>query len=296
MFKYKILVFLLFSAGSYTVLSSLLQFPSKRLRKRMDRASGLDKKESLLRRIYAAISRPAVEAIEKLIRLPAYRRASLRRKLARAHMTVTPEEYYANAVVLGILTSLGFLPFLLLGIPIVAISMPILGVLLFFREIQRVDDVLKELNEQIAMALPQFVSIVGQRLEMEKNIAHIFELYLRDVPRTPLKSDLEKLLARVASNGNIEDALRELDASINVDAFTSFIAGLIDVTRGIDQTMHLEMVSAKMRTMAEDNLRRIALKRPDKVKPATLAMTICCILVFVSPMIMQIVNGIAIFN
>lgn len=296
MFKYKILVFLLFSAGSYTVLSSLLQFPSKRLRKRMDRASGLGKKEALLRRIYAAISRPAVEAIEKLIRLPAYKRASLRRKLARAHMAVTPEEYYANAVVMGILTSLGFLPFSLLGISIVAISMPILGVLLFFREIQRVDDVLKELNEQIAMALPQFVSIVGQRLEMEKNIAHIFELYLRDVPRTPLKSDLEKLLARVASNGNIEDALRELDASINVDAFTSFIAGLIDVTRGIDQTMHLEMVSAKMRTMAEDNLRRIALKRPDKVKRATLAMTICCILVFVSPMIMQIVNGIAIFN
>ncbi len=296
MFRYELLVFLLFSAGSYTILSCLLQFPSRRFRRRMENAGNRAEKESLLRRIYSSASRPAVEAITRLIRLPAYRRVSVRKKLVRARIPVTPEEYYANAIVLGVFTSLGFLPFLLLGIPIVAISMPVLGVLLFFKEIQRVDDVLRELNERISIALPQFVSIVGQRLEMEKDIGHIFELYLRDVPRTPLKSDLEKLLARVASNGNIEDALRELDASINVDAFTSFIAGLIDVTRGIDQTMHLEMVSAKMRSMAEDNLLRIALKRPDKVKRATLAMTICCILVFVTPMIMQIIDGMAIFD
>ena len=296
MFRYELLVFLLFSAGSYAILSCLLQFPSRRLRRRMENAGNSAEKETLLRRIYSAASRPAVEAITRLIRLPAYRRVSLRKKLARARISATPEEYYANAIVLGVFTSLCFLPFLLLGIPIVAISMPALGVLLFFKEIQRVDDVLRELNERISIALPQFVSIVGQRLEMEKDIAHIFELYLRDVSKTPLKNDLEKLLARVASNGNIEDALRELDASINVDAFTSFIAGLSDVTRGIDQTMHLEMVSAKMRSMAEDNLRRIALKRPDKVKRATLAMTICCILVFVTPMIMQIIDGMAIFD
>lgn len=288
----QIVCFIMFTVGTYVLAAELLHLPSRKAGRNLVHTQ----KENLLRKLYIKISTPLISMLAKIIRIPSYMRVKYMRDLERAGMLCSPEAYVSNAIVTGFLTAASSVIFALLGIPIVAMGMAVLGVLLYFRELSRVNNLLKELDAKILKALPHFVRMVTESLKSDKNICKIFGKYIRDVPETPLKGDLNRFLAFIDAGGNQEQALRILDNTLGVSAMSGFITGLIEVSKGVDQTLYFEMVSRDMKVLNTENIKRTVAKRPAKIKKATIAMIVCLFLLYLVPMVMQVLQGIQMFD
>lgn len=290
----QLFVFVLLYTGAYFLISRLLGLKSiKEMKKRLRQ---YHKKESF-RNIFDRLAVPLARVISRYIDLPQYRHDSLLRDLQRAGIPLTPQMYYGMAISKGLLIELCVIPSLIAGIPIISIALVVLGVLFALRELEMVKEKLKELNASILRALPSFVRSVTESLKSDKNFQRIFEKYIENVPDTPLKTDLNKLIARLGANENKEQALRQFETTLNNDHLRSFVNALIEVSRdGADQQYYFDSANHQMGILNRENIRRTVGKRPHKIKRATFAMMACAILVFIYPVIMQLIQGMTLFQ
>ena len=243
------------------------------------------------------LAAPFARIICKLINLPQYKHDSLFRDLRRAGLPYTPQEYYGMAIAKGVLFASLAIPLFLLGSFIFAIGAILLGFVYTMRELDVVKEKPKELNAAILNALPSFVRSVTESLKTDKNFQAIFQKYVVNVPDTPLRSDLTKLIARLGSNQNKEQALREFETTLNNEQLRSFVNALIEVSRdGVDQKYYFDAANQQMSVLNRENIKRAIAKRPRKIKRATLAMGLCVMLIFIYPVLMQLIQGLKTFQ
>ena len=81
--------------------------------------------------------------------------------------------------------------------------------------------------------------------------------------------------------GNYETALRNLEQRIPSMGLSEIIRGLLAVMRGDDQRGYFEMLTHDLTVKAKEDLKRAALKRPEKIKPATVSMLCAFILMYI---------------
>lgn len=270
-------IFLLLLAAVLLLSSPLRVRPNRRALMSKGKEKPLDK-----------LIAPLIRLLAKALNLSSYKRLKLLNDLERAGIDQTPEEYYADAVVKGVGVSLLSILFYLAGMAVPAVAFLVAGVLVYMREVKRVDDKLKKKDEEIQFALPHFVSVVSDTFKRDKNIANIFERYLHDIPDTPLAVDLKKTIALMKANGNVPDALAQMDKTIGNMQLSSFLTALSEASRGIDQSMYFVLCAEQMRDLRIQNIRKRTAHRPRKMQAISYTVAGAAVLLFVVPLVLQI--------
>lgn len=136
-----IIIFILISAGIFSILSSVLKLPPYSATQRLRGVAGKTKMtETLNQRLLL----PVMKLVAPFIRLDDFKERRMKIKLERAGIIFTPKEYYARAVVMAAGTAIiGTLAAVAI-MPSMAVVVCILAVIVYFHFFGEVNDRLKE--------------------------------------------------------------------------------------------------------------------------------------------------------
>lgn len=108
------------------------------------------------------------------LHLDEYKRSRMEKVLKASGMNLTPEVYQAYALVKAGAVMLGVIPCMLL-FPLLSPVVMILAVLVYFKEVQKADEKLKEKREQMERELPRMVANIEQELKASRNVIGMLE-------------------------------------------------------------------------------------------------------------------------
>ena len=288
---YYILTVLLLAFGIYTLAGNFIDFPTKRAEKAM---STFRRKQSIGERFYITVTYPLTKIISKFIRMENYQKRKLEKDLARAGINLSPAEYYAKAYVTAGLITLSSFIFIPLGLTVITMCVMLLGIMLFFKERQTVKEKLKKINGKILDELPRFVRTYNNSLKSSKDILKFMERY-RKIAGDDFKYDLDILITDLKT-GNTEEALQRFDERVNIPQLSTFISGVIGTSKGIDQETFFYLMEQDMKILARENIKREIAKRPGRIKKATVAVGVMMFLLYLYPILIDLKNGLGIFN
>lgn len=81
--------------------------------------------------------------------------------------------------------------------------------------------------------------------------------------------------------GNYENALRNLEMRVPSIGLSEIIRGLLAVMRGDNQQSYFEMLEHDLTVKGKEELKRIAIKRPEKLKPVTAVLVLSFLAMYV---------------
>lgn len=288
---YYILTVFSLTAGFYALVGNFITFPSKQTEKVLVSAA---RKQKLGEQFYNLITYPLIKLVSQLIHLDNYRSRKLAKDLERAGIKLTPAEYQAKAYVTAGLTIAASFLFIPLGMPILTMGVMLLGIILFFKERQSLNEKLKKINGRILEELPRFVRTYNNSLKSSKDILRFMERY-RKIAGDDFKYDLDILITELKM-GNTEEALQHFDDRVNIPQLSTFISGVIGTSKGIDQQTFFYLMEQDMKILARENIKREIAKRPGKIKKATVAVGVMMFILYLYPIFMDLKNGLGIFN
>lgn len=287
----KLIVIVLLAFAIYELITGMINFPSKQTYKNMQNIS---KKKGVKEEFAELFVFPVAKLISRFVRIDMYKRKKLVRNLARAGYTISPEEYYAEAIVISgyvLLVSVGMI---IMGITLFGFLGLILAVMLYFSNVDKVNDKLKITNEAILRELPRFVRTYNHSKHANTQLLTIIEKY-RMVAGKDFCYDLDVLITDLKTTGE-EEALMRFDERVNLPQLSGFVNALISSTKGIDQEIYFFTLEKEMNMLARENIRREIQKRPDKVQRVTLLTGMMCLALFFYPILVTLLNGLAVFK
>lgn len=195
-------------------------------------------------------------------------------KLARAGITLSPEEYYARAFIVGILSLLLIPLIAIVGAPVfIPIGLGISGVL-FYHFLTSYRDVLKKKKKEIELGLPGFIRSILYKLSetgtVSADLIRIFEDYMK-IADPIFRYDVSVLVMEMKTK-SIESALRNFNARLGIVEVSFLCNALLGITRGEHQENALAVLAKDMDLKARENLKRELEKRPGKVWLATIPL------------------------
>lgn len=216
--------------------------------------------------------------IVKLIKMDENRQSAMQRKLYSAEIHYTPEFYTAKAISSGVLVALLAIPMYFI-IPLVSILCIVLGISVYFRYFEKLNSIIREKSEKINSELVQFANTIKQQLVNSRDVMRILQSY-RSVCGDEFLHELDITIADMRT-GNYETALRNLEARIPSVGLSEIIHGLLAVMRGDDQQSYFEMLAHDLAVEDKERLKRVALKRPDKLKPAIILLVVSFLMMYI---------------
>lgn len=302
-----LMILLLVSAvlayGLYQVASEFISMPSSAARKAV--LSMKKTKTSFTE----TLTIPAANFLSKKIHLNAERRSTLEKKLYSADNQYSPEFFIAKSIAEGVLVALfsvpvyflaplmGFifkamginetaLAFLNVILPITSMFCIIMGIMVYVKRIQELDQIIKKKGEKIDGDLVLFASTIKQQLAYSRDVMSILQSY-RKICSPEFTHELDKTIADMKT-GNYETALRHLESRVPSVGLSEIIRGLLAVMRGDDQRGYFEMLTHDLTVKSKEDLKRAALKRPDKLKPVTVLLLCSFMAMYLYVIILQI--------
>ncbi len=276
---------LVLAVGAYNITDYILVLPSGSTKKAVRYAFG---EKSFMERLKEMTIVPLSRQIEKIVNLSAYKKRRMQNDFERLGMDITPESYIASNIAQAILIALSGLIFMLFGLGFVSVLMVILGVMTYFQSSKKIRVEIEKLNKEIEAELPRMVETLNLTQTEDKDLIKFFEQYLK-VAGPAMKKILERLVIDMKT-GNIEQALRDFDARIQVPHLSAFVSTLLGVTHGIDQRTVLIIMEKDLRARQREALRRTADKRPGKVRIASIALVFAMIILMMIPLIIVLVE------
>ena len=151
-------VFLFLASGFFLLLSGLMRLPTlKTSRVMMDRG----KEEKPLSKTLDAFYMETAVKLAGYIRINAHKKSRMENVLRASGLGMTPEVYTAYAYVKAGSVFLLIIPALYL-FPLAALFVILLSIMVYYREIQKADEILRVKREQIEGELYRFVSTITQ--------------------------------------------------------------------------------------------------------------------------------------
>ena len=250
-----IIIFILISAGIFSILSSVLKLPPYSATQRLRGVAGKTKMtETLNQRLLL----PVMKLVAPFIRLDDFKERRMKIKLERAGIIFTPKEYYARAVVMAAGTAIiGTLAAVAI-MPSMAVVVCILAVIVYFHFFGEVNDRLKEKDELIESELPKFIRAIVQGL------IKLLESY-STIAGKGLQYDIEVLVLDLKS-GNFENAMLDFDKRVGNAYMSRLTKALIAVNRGDNQEAALNHLLSDMSLLSHETMQRELNKRPGRVK------------------------------
>ena len=258
-----LLAAVMLGVGMYWVITDYLAVPSPKARKAVLALKNTNTSFS------EALTIPIAKFLVKYVNLDETRHTTMQRKLYSAEIHYTPEFYTAKAIAEGIVVALFAIPAYFI-MPLISIVCIVLGVSVYFKNMEDLDEIIRKKSEKINGELVLFASTIKQQLATSRDVMKILQSY-RKVCGTEFLHELDMTIADMKT-GNYETALRNLESRIPSVGLSEIIHGLLAVMRVNDQRGYFEMLAHDLSVEDKERLKRIALKRPEKLKPATMLL------------------------
>jgi len=287
------LLFLLFlfgallALGLFFVLASLLKLPAVRAQRAVANSGKSRKKAS--GSIEAHLISIAVR-LSKFVRMDEYKKSRMQYTLTAAGLNMTPDVYTAYAFTKAGAILLAIIPCLLI-LPLISPVILFLSVMVYFREIRRADERLKEKRDEIESELPRFVATIEQALKNSRDVLSIVENFKKNAGEA-LAGELAVLTADMRSS-NYEAALTRFEARINSPQVSDIVRGLISVLRGDDSAVYFQMLSHDMKQLELQRLNKRAQKIPPKIRVFSLVMLLCFLLTYLAVIAVQVMQSLS---
>lgn len=268
-----IIVVACLSFGLYQIIMDYIYLPSKKTRNAvLNMQKG---KRSFTESFTIPVANFLVR--KNIIRLSDERKNTMQKKLIICAIHYTPEFYTAKAVAEVILLVLiGALGFFIH--PLLTIFMIVMAFAVYGKRMADLDDQIMKKAEIIDKELVLFANTIRQNLSSTRDVMAILSSY-RKVCSKDFEKELDITIVDMKT-GNYETALRNLESRIPSVGLSEIIRGLLAVMRGDDQRNFFEMISHDLAVKEKEELKRAAIKRPEKLKPLTFAMLGGCLAMY----------------
>ena len=213
------------------------------------------------------------------LHLDEYKRSRMEKVLKASGMNLTPEVYQAYVLVKAGAVMSGVIPCMLL-FPLLSPVVMILAVLVYFKEVQKADEKLKEKREQMEGELPRMVANIEQELKASRNVIGMLER-LKGNAGPAFTAELDILLADMRSS-NYEAALTRFEARLNSPMLSDVVRGLIGVLRGDDSAVYFQMLSHDFKQIELQKLKAQAQKIPPKIRVFSFVMLVCFLMTYLA--------------
>ncbi|MFI3228425.1 MAG: secretion protein F, partial [Clostridia bacterium] len=159
--------------GLFLLTADLLKLPTLKTSKAIASASQTNKKKVSSLDVHIA---NLTLKLSKFIKLNEYKEIRLKNTLIASGINKTPQEYTANAIVKALLIGIFAIPCLII-FPLLSPVFVVLSILIYFKETQKADNMIKEKREKIENELPRFVSTITQELKNSRDVLKILDNY-----------------------------------------------------------------------------------------------------------------------
>ena len=256
-----IVVFILTACGLFLLLSGILKLPTLRTGRAMMQSG---KKEKKLQKTLDAFYMDGAAYLGKYIGMNAYKKSRMQNVLNAAGLKMTPETYMAYAYL--ILPALHVFPLL-------AILLVLLGVMVYYKETRKAEELVREKREQIEGELYRFVSTITQELKNSRDVLSMLEHYKENAGEM-FQKELDIVCADMRSS-SYEAALTRFEARLNSPQLSDVVRGLIGVLRGDDGAVYFQMLTHDFKQAELQRLKAKAAKIPPKIRFFSFAMLLC---------------------
>lgn len=271
--------------GTYLIVADLFRIPFLRTSRAVLNLSKRQKKKTSSLELWL---QSLSFWIASRIRLNEYKKIQLQSDLQTAGMSISPEQHVANALVKAALCGIFALPALLI-FPLAAPVFLLLGVTLYFKEYNGIQERIKKKRADIEFELPRLVFSIEKTLTHNRDILSILDNY-RDNASPGLRDELSITVADMRS-GNYEAALTRLEARVGSSMLSDVVRGLISVLRGDETSMYWANLAVKFADIQRQLLKQQAVKVPSKVRRLSMMLLFCFILVYMVVIVVQIMTS-----
>ena len=212
------------------------------------------------------------------LKLNEYKRLQLKADLDSADMTVSPEQYVANAIVKALFIGIFAIPFLFFA-PILSLLITVIAVVIYFTEYKKVGKIIRRKRQRIEYELPRLVSSIDKTLTHSRDVLGILDSY-REHAGEDLRRELDITVADMRS-GNYEVALTRLESRVGSSMMSDVTRGLISVIHGDKTDVYWGNLVLKFSDYQRTLLKNEANKAPKRVRKLSMALLFCFMLIYV---------------
>ena len=216
--------------------------------------------------------------IASKIKLNEYKRLQLKIDLESADMSMSPEQYVANAIVKALFLGVFAIPFLFF-FPILSGVIALIAIVTYFSESKKISNIIKEKRRKIEYELPRLVSNIDKTLVHSRDVLSILDSY-RGHAGEELRRELDITVADMRS-GNYEVALTRLESRVGSAMMSDVTRGLIGVIRGDKTDVYWGNLVLKFSDYQRTLLKNEANKAPKRVRKLSMALLCCFMMVYV---------------
>lgn len=264
------------AAGLFFVTADVVGLPTMNAARAMLQTTRQEKKATKTLETYFMT---IAVRLAPFLHLDEYKRSRMEKVLKAGGMNLTPEVYQAYALVKAGAVMSGVIPCMLL-FPLLSPVVMILAVLVYFKEVQKADERLKEKREQMEGELPRMVANIEQELKASRNVIGMLER-LKGNAGPAFTAELDILLADMRSS-NYEAALTRFEARLNSPMLSDVVRGLIGVLRGDDSAVYFQMLSHDFKQIELQKLKAQAQKIPPKIRVFSFVMLVCFLMTYLA--------------
>ena len=278
-------VFILFAIGLFLLLSGLLRLPTLRTSKAMMNTGREDKK---LAKTIDALYMDGATKVAGYIHMNEYKKSRMSHVLAASGLGMTPEVYMAYAYLKAGSIFVLIIPALYV-FPLLAILLVLLGVMVYYKETRKAEEMLREKREQIEGELYRFVSTITQELKNSRDVLSMLEHYKGNAGPA-FRKELDIVCADMRSS-SYEAALTRFEARLNSPQLSDVVRGLVGVLRGDDGAMYFQMLTHDFKQAELQRLKAKAAKIPPKIRVFSFVMLICFLATYFTIIIFEIIRS-----
>lgn len=285
------MIFLLFLFGAFLafglfmVFANALKIPSLKTSKAVMTAGRDDKKIS---KTIDALLVETAGRLGKIFRMDKYKRNRLEKTLRSAGIKMTPEAFTVYAMLKAFGICLLAVPCSFL-FPLIIPLIVILAVAVYFKEIGKADEAMREKRGAIEKELPRFVATVEQELKTSRDILSIMENYKKHAG-VHFSYELDVTCADMRSS-SYEAALTRFEARIGSSQLSDVVRGLVSVIRGDDSAVYFKMLAHDFKLIELQRLKAEAQKIPPKIRVFSFGMLMLFLLTYFAVMGMQLLDS-----
>lgn len=264
-----------FAAGLFLMLADVFQIPTIQTIKVMSMVGRSEKKTAKTAAMW--IMDGAV-ALSRHLPMNLHKKARLAATLKAAGMNISPEVYASYAIIKTALVMLGIIPCLYI-FPLAAIIVLMVAIMIYFNEIGKADEKLREKREAIEDELSRFASTIEQELKNSRDVLSILENYKKNAG-PEFVQELDIVCADMRSS-SYEAALTRFEARLNSPQLSDIVRGLIGVLRGDDSVVYFQMLVHDFKQIEIQRLKAKAQKIPPKIRKYSFAMLMCFMITYI---------------
>lgn len=216
--------------------------------------------------------------IASKLMLNEYKRLQLKIDLESADMSISPEQYVANAIVKALFIGVFAIPMLFIS-PLISFIIAIVAFVIYKGEYKKVGNIIKDKRRKIEAELPRLVSNIDKALTHSRDVLGILDSY-REHAGEELKRELDITVADMRS-GNYEVALTRLESRVGSSMMSDVTRGLISVIRGDKTDVYWGNLVLKFSDYQRTLLKNEANKAPKRVRKFSMALLFCFMLIYV---------------